>query len=551
MGIVLALLVIFLVLPLRLPLGAMYWDVFVYFDAAQRIMLGQLPSADFYAPVGPLGYYLFTGGVSLFPNAQPLLLVQWSMLVVTAPAMAMVIRDVGERSQGDAWALLVPFLAFSILPFNSLNFTVYPGVDGFGIYNRHESYLLYVLACAILFIRDRDRLMLALAWLMPALFLAKVTGFAVAAIVCAFGFVAGRIPLRTALLAAAAFVGILGAIEIGTGMISAYLDDILFLLGDNSGTLLPRFATVASQNFNVLAPGFLLAGFLLVVDLPELRSETRSVLRRRGLVSTAHWLLDRDWMWLVVLLLGGMAFETQNTGSQSFLMIWPALYLVLKRAWRMPSVMRLATVMLVAFAAVPTASELVHRSARAAAAELGNIPLRSENLKSMASVTAKQVFFDQAAREREYFVGHRDETVPAPIDDPTSHRPFSEIDFQLLFLQSVDEAVAMIRDYEAANDLHFNTIFTLNFINPFPWLLDRNAPLHVSIGAVPHRTARALDDQMRTDIGSTDLILVPRCSASNLSRELFALYADAFRDHQRVSLTACYDGYIRPGLLKN
>ncbi|MBL8584113.1 MAG: hypothetical protein JNL61_18040 [Rhizobiaceae bacterium] len=546
-----AVLLALLLLPLRLPLGGMYWDLFVYFDGAQRVLLGQMPSADFYAPVGPLGYYLFAGGVSLFSHAQPLLLVQWCMIVVTAPVMFVVLRDVGQRSQADAWALLVPYLAFSLLPFNSISVSVYPGVDGFGIYNRHESYLLYVLACALMFIRAPSRMLLVLAWLMPALFLVKITGFAVAVVLCAFAFVAGRISLRTALSAVAAFVVILGALQVATGMVSAYASDILALLGENRGTLLPRFATVASQNFGLLAPGFLLAALLFAIDVTELRRNGAAVLRKSGPFTALSWLLDRDWMWLAVLLIGGMAFETQNTGSQSFLMAWPALYLALKRAWSMPAGARVPIFLLVAFAAVPTASDLLHRSARAAAAELGNTPLQSRYLGTMGAVSAKQEFFDQAAREREYFVAYRGDPVPAPIEDTSSHRPFSEIDFQLQFLQNVDEATGMILDYENANALRFQSILTLDFINPFPWLLDRDAPRHVSIGAVPDRTARPLDDRMRAAIDATDLILVPRCTATGLSRGLFALYSEAFADHRKVSLTGCYDGYIRPGLLAN
>src|SRR5689334_1005023 len=86
--------VLLLSLPLVLPIGPMYWDVYIYYDAANRIVDGQVPSVDFFAPVGPLGYYLFTGWLKLFPDAQPTLLAHWSLLAVTAPLMAAVVRDV-------------------------------------------------------------------------------------------------------------------------------------------------------------------------------------------------------------------------------------------------------------------------------------------------------------------------------------------------------------------------------------------------------------------------------------------------------------------------
>ena len=37
--------------PLRLPLGAFYWDAAVYLDAFQRIHIGQMPAVDLFAPV--------------------------------------------------------------------------------------------------------------------------------------------------------------------------------------------------------------------------------------------------------------------------------------------------------------------------------------------------------------------------------------------------------------------------------------------------------------------------------------------------------------------
>ena len=43
------------------PIGSMYWDLYIYFDTANRIFNGQVPNVDFFTPVGPLGYWLFVG----------------------------------------------------------------------------------------------------------------------------------------------------------------------------------------------------------------------------------------------------------------------------------------------------------------------------------------------------------------------------------------------------------------------------------------------------------------------------------------------------------
>lgn len=52
----LILLVVLLSFRLNVPIGPMYWDSYIYFDAAQRIRTGQVPNVDFSTPVGPLGY---------------------------------------------------------------------------------------------------------------------------------------------------------------------------------------------------------------------------------------------------------------------------------------------------------------------------------------------------------------------------------------------------------------------------------------------------------------------------------------------------------------
>ncbi|CAJ2335887.1 hypothetical protein ZBPBA_02885 [Brucella abortus] len=105
-------------MPLAVPIGPMYWDTYIYLDATQRIKMGQIPGADFSMPVGPLGYYLFTAGLALFPKAQLLLLAQWSMLAAAAPLMAVVLGAIGPQRRALAFALLVPFLIFGIFPAN-------------------------------------------------------------------------------------------------------------------------------------------------------------------------------------------------------------------------------------------------------------------------------------------------------------------------------------------------------------------------------------------------------------------------------------------------
>jgi hypothetical protein len=240
----------------------------------------RFPVLDFFMPVGPLGYYLFTHATQLFPDAQPLLLVSWSLLAVTAPLMAVVTVHVDRRSRAAALALLLPFLLFALLPFNGSDYYPYPGSDGFGIYNRQICQLLYCLTAALLFVRN-ERL---LAWLiaagMLALFFVKVTGLVAGALLCLMAFAAGRIGLRASLLALGLFLAVCGLLELWNGLTSAYVADIMALLALNSGSLLPRMLQAASHNFGVVLPASALCLLLLWRDRGELAQRLRDVAPR-------------------------------------------------------------------------------------------------------------------------------------------------------------------------------------------------------------------------------------------------------------------------------
>jgi hypothetical protein len=531
-----------LVLPLTLPMGAMYWDSYVYIEAAQRIFSGEVPNVDFYGPVGPLGYYLFAAGLRLFPHAQPLLLLQWSMLVVTGPAMALVVHDVARRSRLDAWALLVPFLAFALIPINTLDFSLYPGFDGFGTYNRHTSELLYVLAATLLFVRGRVTQAILLAILLTALFLSKITGFAVGGLIVAFAFVAGRIPIRTALAVALAFVAVLAGLQAAGGITIAYLAEIRLLLSENSGSIASRFFTVASQYFDVLAPAGLLVLLLLAAAFSRRRPQPS------GRLAAFRQTIDQPWLWVAILALAGMAYETQNTGSQGFILLWPALLVLLRNRADLPVRMRMAVTVLVALIALPIASHFTLRTARAALAGMTNVALGSENLRNLGQVSAKGDFLAEADRERAWLVAHKDEAfLKGPAGDTNSYRPFAEIDYQVLWLEAADEAASAIRARETGTGQRFRTILSIDFVNVLPYLLDRGTTRFMSVGATPGRTGHGLEPATQGAIEATDLVLVPRCTATKLSTELLAMYQPALAGRQRFELTPCYDAYLKAG----
>lgn len=541
LALVLLLLCLFLSIPIILPIGPMYWDTYIYFDAAQRIHNGQIPNTDFLAPVGPLAYYIFALGLKLFPNAQPLLLAQWIILLVAAPLMAIVIGDVARRRRGIAFALLVPFLIFAICPANVQSFHSYPGMDGFGIYNRHATLLLYVLVSALMFVKDGRRLAILCGLAMLALFLIKVTGFLAGGLIGLLALLSGRISWRSVVLAGAIFLAVLLCLELNGHMITAYLDEIALLVRMNEEALLPRFLTVFSTDLDII-----LASAVLILTL----AWTGRKAIRAGLATGAdvRTLLDSNFVWLGVALLAGIFFETQNTGSQDFTFLWPILLAIFIQSAHEPASRRLAITVLIGFVVIPSVTKIVHKTLRAVAVSPTYVAAPVSDMKSLGQISTRRDIMERALllekHYRQYGDAYSDLSGKGQLP---SWQLYSELDYQMYWVISTDEAVKAIRRFEAANGVHLATIMNLDFANPFPWLLDRDATRHIQIGADPYRTVPPLDDATRRSIAETDAVLLPRCPLTTGRRALYRIYADALKDRQVVKLNDCWDMLLRPG----
>lgn len=535
-------------LPIAVPIGPMYWDVFIYYDAANRIFSGQVPIVDFFAPVGPLGYYLAAGLIWLFPNGQPSLLAPWSLLIVSAPLMGIVLWEVGSRSRVTAMALLIPFLLFALLPFNTREFYPLPGSDAFGIYNRQSCQLLYTLVAALMFVRKQPTLLALLTLIMTALFFLKITGFAVGGIICAYAFLAGRVQFRTGLLAALAFAAILAVIEVTTGIVSAYVDDVLLLVSNNSGSLFSRLRESASQNFDVVVVA---AALIAVLGWAELRRkpDPRATIASSSPVVRVQAFFNLLPAWLAAMLFAGVLFEAQNTGSQGFIFLWPVLLAILLRTERLiarPALL-LTVAGLVAAIALPPALTVFSRAARTYIGGANNPALVHRNLKTLGAVNMRQEVSDRADRMLAFYPAHRAFYVDLiGIDENPTPLIYSDFHFQIGHLKAQDHAIDSIRALEAAKGIRFETIMTLDFTNPFPWLMDRSAPLHISIGADPFRTVPTPGPEVRAAVAEADLALYPTCPPTINNTALYAIYAEALAGHKRVKLDDCYDALVNP-----
>lgn len=531
-----AALFVLLTLPLAVPIGPMYWDTYIYLDAAQRIRMGQIPSLDFSTPVGALGYYLFAWGLELFPRAQPLLLVQWSQLAVTAPLMTLVLIDAEKKSRGTAFLLLIPFLVFAAFPANAQFFHSYPGLDGFGIYNRQTSLLLYVLTSGLVFMRGGPRFALFCALAMLALFLTKITGFLVGGLIGLGALLAGRISLGNLVLAAITFLLPLVVIELGTGMISAYIRDILDLIAMNQDALLPRFLTVASGKLDVLMPAGLLLLVMIWADL-NYASEPRRF-------------FGRSFWWFGISLLGGTILETQNTGSQEFIFIWPVLLMAYDRLPQVLDRTKVAFLVLAAFCTVPTMSKLAHKTLRSIAVAPTYVQPDVSLLRNMQQVSMRPDVLERAVMLENHYATQGAAYIDlANQGQLPSWQLYSELDYQTYWVISADILVKALLQFETDNQIRLESLMTLDFVNPFPWILDRDATRKIQIGADPFRTVRQVAPEALAAVQATDGVLRPKCPVTTGRRMLEERYAAALAGRQVIALDPCWDLLLRSGML--
>ncbi|MBC7284328.1 hypothetical protein [Hoeflea sp.] len=529
-------------LPLVLPIGPMYWDVLIYYDAIGRMAQGQWPVLDFFVPVGPLEYFLAAFSNALFPEAHPVLLTQWIWLPVTVPVMALILWDTVRRGSRVALWLLVPWMLYTALPFNVIDFYPYPGTDAFGIYNRHGAILIYLLVATVLFVRGPVIQTICLSVLMLALAFCKITAFIAVGPILLFGLMLGRISLGTAIATALICIGVAGMVELSTGLVMPYVQDILVLASQNTDAILPRFLTAASQHFNVFGAG----GFLAIVLLIAALSGHQAAGGRESGNRLARS-IDAPWFWVGLLMVCGLFYETQNTGGQAFLMVWPALLAILMRPLADYGRFAPAILVLIGFTALPNLSTMLHKAARAAAVAPGYIALDAPDLGPIGRVSAKDVFVEQAERMRGIYVSHR-ETYEAIAETEAlpSFIMFSDPDYQYLLLKEMQDAAVAIKALEASSGKKFERVLNLDFANPFPYILNMKGTETVAIGADPSRALPALDDSTRDAVARTDLVLAPVCPVHRARKQLFEHYQSALTGHTRITLTPCFDAYVLP-----
>jgi len=534
-----------LALPLTAAVGPFYWDIILYYDATARIARGQIPIVDFLTPVGPLGYWLFAALHAVFPEGQGVYMATWSIFLITGPLVAFLVLDVARRSLPLAVALALPLFVFSALPFNVEQFDPYPGVDGYGIYNRHISQLLYVLVAALLFMERKGLAASVVAIALAALFLTKITGFLVALPFLALAILSGRLTLPHLGAVVAFMTVVLGGLEIWSGLTRAYVVSIIDLIALNEGSLPKHLVHGAARHLGAVMA---LAGFTLVAiwaGRERLSAAFRRLLEGRGASALAA-VCGMGWAWSAMALAGGTLLESQNWGGQAFLFIWPPALACLGEDMRTNARLRMAGIILLSAALMPGYFGAAARAARTFVAQIQYTPIDAPALGPIGAVSKRGGIDRRVEMIREIAIAHPGaQEAYAAANELPFFTYYAQPEFQLAWLNAIGEGVTAIRAHEAAESVRFETILSLNFVNPFPYLLDRGAPRLITVGKDPFRSLPPPDSETLAEIAATDLILWPKCPVTAANQAIRTIYRDGLRGRQEIALSPCWDGYVK------
>ncbi len=540
---------------LRLPIGPNHWDLYFIMDGAWRMQRGQTPHLDFFIPSGALPYALSAAMQALFPKAHPLLAAQYAVLLVALPPMAIAVLQIGRR---DGWSGLLVALPFAILvlaPVNAQTFTTWPGSDGMGLYNRMANHVAYVLMVGLVLMRDGPARAIVLGSMLAALFYTKINVALPMAALLIHGAIIGIIGGRIAIAAAALAVALILLVGLSQGWLPGYMRDIAALVEHNSSGLTSRVVTLVSVRFEVVLALALLCGALLLRDAPDLRNDMRTITNAAGpgRLATLRASLRRPGPWVAACVATAIALEAQNTGSQEFVFLWPALLAVLiggeaPLVQDQPGAMRAAVLVLVAAATLPTALAILQRTARFVIAGASYPAVSVPLLRGLDTGTIKDQNLSHARASASLYVQGRSAFAAfAEAGQMPTPTFYSEPSFQAFYLLDLNEAVAALKDREQLRGRPFATVAVLDSVDMVGYALDR-APargLAVSLDlwrGLPRSRWPALIEGWRR----SEALLLPHCPELPMRRELRALAAPVLAQRSIEPLNPCWSIALAP-----
>jgi len=544
------LILILLLLPLRLPIGAYYRDIMMYLDAAYRIDNGQVAHSDFFVAFGALPIYGFWLIQKLFPNAQPVLAAQYSVVIPTFLLLAVALSGVHQRAQ--QLLLAVMFILLALLPSNFYHWFANSGVDGFGIYNRQAGLLLYVLVMAIWWSLSPKRFFVVASGVLLCLFFIKITAFAGAVLLLVYAYAIGLIRIRSLIAIGLVLIVAAAILQATTGIVAGYFQDIGTIIAsmDNpysQGPLVRMIGHVRTQ--------FAIHAMLALLVIAALSYDRRTILTavksaRSRPYKAFRVLLRTRSAALMVCVVVSLIIESENTGSQAFAFLLPAAICLMTlsptRNWANQAVRFLAAafVLFIALKAVDRYARITYAAIADQRIDLGTPdPFRVvtkpdilSQANSWMGIVHQPTFTEALKRGHEF---------PVPIIRDPPEFGSDRIESQVFHLLSIAEAAGTLRRSTVSN-FDLGNVAAIDFADLFPLLLGMQPVAGLATVIDPYRTmSPTLQSRLIDRWSNVDGILVPRCPFTQM-REATAKLAKVILEGRRlVLITPCWDLYVK------
>jgi hypothetical protein len=190
---------------------------------------------------------------------------------------------------------------------------------------------------------------------------------------------------------------------------------------------------------------------------------------------------------------------------------------------------------------LPHGMKILHRTARAVASAPGYLALDAPHLGPLGRVSAKPEHMRRAGILLDHYARHRAAYAAlADQNELPSAILFSELDYQLAWLMSVDRAIAALKAHEARTGRLLASLYALDFVDIFSPIMARDTALHVPIGLDAFRTFPEPDAEILAALRKVEGILVPSCPVTHARRIILERFSPALEGRTTIGLTPCW-----------
>ncbi|SFN54936.1 hypothetical protein SAMN04488056_101263 [Cohaesibacter marisflavi] len=513
----------------RAPYGRAIFDFIFVQDGAYRISLGQVPHIDFFSPIGSLTLYLAKWGEALFPHSNAFVSLHIMTWLVLLPVfMALVPRFRSHTEFGCALLLLA---LITLVPM-TLDQTHLSEISYFATYNRFATALLLLAGLWYMLPKSRFDAIL-LAYLLGLLFFLKITAFLVVCGILLASVILGRSRWTIILGGICLFWSLLLGLELQSGFISSYINDIHSMLSVNQGGAVYKLFYTA---FTYWLAGSIVAFIGLAALARLLVFRKGRAFRWSAIITDEAYAIDT-----VLLMAAAFMAESQNTGGLGLIAGIACLFGA--AAWERHKV---TSALLLAATLFPVADMVVHRGMKVLVRE--KQPAIEQKLDVLIPGTRVPLPTDEGGQ----FFGQlieqqRDRIRALQTDrffltyDPTSNAPA----VNLAQLYAILDAARIFREKGLGDTVQSTT--TIAFSDPFGRLLGLTPAKHTTLVMDIGRTLPEPSiEEARAYLASADGVFADLCNVTDMNITPYYLAA-LEQDFKKTHLNSCWDFYARRG----